>query len=666
MNKEEVKKKIEKLRKEIEEHNYAYYVLSQPKISDFEYDMLLNDLIALEKKYPEFITPDSPTQRVGSDINTGFRQVQHKYPMLSLSNTYSFEELDEFDQRIHKNLNEKYEYVCELKFDGVSISLHYNHGYLSMAVTRGDGIYGDDVTANVKTIKNIPIKLKGNDYPEELEVRGEIFMPTDVFNKLNEERIKNGETKFANPRNAAAGSLKLLDSKEVAKRQLDCFIYYFPDNKGISDLHTDLLTKAKSWGLKTSEHTKLCKNIDEVKEYINYWNTARKDLPFDIDGIVIKINSIKQQEKLGYTSKSPRWAIAYKFKAEQAVTKLLSIDFQVGRTGAITPVGNLEPVFLAGTTVKRASLHNADQIELLDVRIGDYVIIEKGGEIIPKIVAVAKDKRPPNLEKFRFIEKCPACNSNLIRLEGEAKHYCPNEPGCPPQIRGKIEHFISRKAMDISGAEATVDLLINNGLIKDFSDLYYLKKEDLIKIERFGEKSADNLLQSIELSKQKKLHNLIYALGIRFVGETVAKTLAKKFKNIDELMSASYDELIAIDEIGEKIAHSIIEYFKNDKNRTIIERLKNAGVNMSSDIKQDNSPGVLNGKIFVISGTFNSFSRDELKEIIEKHGGKITTSVSSKTNYIIAGKDPGPSKISKAKELNINIIGEDDFLKMLS
>ncbi|MBN2347511.1 MAG: NAD-dependent DNA ligase LigA [Bacteroidales bacterium] len=664
MNPKEAKQRIDKLRKEIEQHNYQYYVLSKPSVSDFEYDILINDLQELEKRFPEYADSSSPTQRVGNDINIDFVQVEHKYPMLSLGNTYSREEVTDFDARIKKIIGNDYEYVCELKYDGAAISLTYKNGKLLRAVTRGDGTKGDDVTANVKTIKSIPLQLSGNNYPEEFEIRGEIFIPVEKFNEMNKQRIAEGEQPFANPRNAASGTLKIQNSAIVARRPLDCFLYFLLGERLSYDSHYENLVKAKEWGLKIPEHIKKCKNIDEVFDFIEYWDKERKNLPYDIDGVVLKINSYNQQEELGFTAKSPRWAIAYKFKAEQAITRLLSIDYQVGRTGAITPVANLEPVLLAGTTVKRASLHNADQIELLDIRIGDMVHVEKGGEIIPKIVGVDKSQRYTDSEPLNYIKNCPECNTPLIKNEGEAKHYCPNEYGCPPQIKGKIEHFISRKAMNIAGAEATIDLLFNNGLIKTISDLYHLKKDDLLKLERFAEKSANNLIKSIEESKKVPFHRVLFAIGIRYVGETTAKALASHFKSLDALKNATFEELTQVEEIGSAIAESIISFFKNDNNIKVIEELKKTGL-QTTVTKNEVTSNKLSGNSFVVSGTFTFHSREEIKSLIEENGGKNLSSVSSSTNFIIAGENMGPAKLEKAKKLNIPIISENEFLEMI-
>jgi DNA ligase (NAD+) len=668
MDKEEIKARIENLREKLHYHNYKYYVLAEPEISDFEYDQLLKELTDLEKDHPEFADPNSPTQRIGNDITKDFQQVKHKYPMMSLSNSYSKEEIIDFENRIKRALpEEKIEYVCELKYDGVAIGLSYRNGLLQQAVTRGDGVQGDDVTNNVKTIKSIPLKLNAQNYPDEFEIRGEILFPHKAFLAINKEREQNGDALFANPRNAAAGTLKLQKSSVVAKRPLDCLLYFVLGENLPHQSHYENLTQARKWGFKVPEHIKLCKNIDEIMDFINYWDTERKNLPFDIDGVVIKVNSYKHQQELGFTAKSPRWAIAYKYKAEQVKTKILSIDYQVGRTGAITPVANLEPVLLAGTTVKRASLHNFDQIQLLDVRINDYVFVEKGGEIIPKIVGVDKDLRTSESKAVDFIRHCPECKTELVRVEGEAKHYCPNETGCPPQIKGRIEHFISRKAMNINAAEATVEALVDNGLIHDYADLYSLSKEDILSLERFADKSATNLIQSIEDSKKIPFQRVLFALGIRYVGETVAKTLANKLKSIDVIQHAGFDRLTSINEIGERIAQSIQYFFSNAKNIEIVRKLKNAGIQL--EIKEDNaseSLTTLNGKTFVISGTFENHSRDELKELIEKYGGKNTGSISSKTDYLLAGENIGPSKLEKVKKLNIPIISEQEFIKMIS
>lgn len=661
-----VKAKIEQLRKELEDHNHKYYVLSEPTISDYEYDMLMKELIDLEDKNPDFYDENSPTQRVGNDINQEFLQIEHKYPMLSLGNTYSIDELHDFDTRVKKLVTEEFDYVCELKYDGTSISLTYKNGKLSYAVTRGDGTKGDDVTNNVKTIKSIPLKLQNN-YPEEFEIRGEIFIPHDGFKKMNAERIEEGETAFANPRNAASGTLKMQNSSIVAKRPLDCFLYYLLGENLPSDFHYQNLQIAKKWGFKIPEHVRLCKNIDEVANFIKYWDKERHNLPFDIDGIVIKINSLKLQRQIGFTAKSPRWAISYKFKAEQAETKLLSVDYQVGRTGAITPVANLEPVPLAGTTVKRASLHNADQIRLLDIRVGDYVYVEKGGEIIPKIVGVNKEKREIFVQELNFINECPECNTVLIKKEGEAAHYCPNELGCPPQIKGKIEHFISRKAMNIDSlGEETIRQFFEVGLINNAADLYELKEEQIIPLERQGKKSAENIIQSMESSKNVPFERVLFAIGIRYIGETVAKTLVKAFKNIDKLIHASYDDLVEVNEIGGKIAESLIQHFQKQESVEFIERLKHYGLQFEYNQEENALSNKLEGQNIVISGVFENYSRDEMKELIEKHGGKNVSSISAKTSFLLAGEKIGPSKLQKADKLGIKILSEDDFLNMIN
>lgn len=663
----EAKKRIEELRKEINEHNRRYYVLNDPIISDFEYDLLMNELETLEKMFPELITEDSPTRRVGSDLTKEFVQYRHKYPMLSLSNTYSAEEVMDFHNRVIKVAGKDVEYVCELKFDGASISLAYVKGKLERALTRGDGYTGDDVTQNVLTIKSIPNELPAGDYPVEFIIRGEILMSRPVFNELNKERAAEGLPLFANPRNAASGTLKLLDPKIVASRKLECFLYYLLGENLPCDNHYGNMLKAREWGFRISEHMRLCKSIDEVMEYINHWDDARRDLVFDTDGIVIKVNSLALQEELGSTAKSPRWAIAYKYKAEQVATRLLSVDFQVGRTGTVTPVANLQPIHLGGTIVKRASLHNADQIELLDLHYNDTVFVEKGGEIIPKIVGVETSKREPGSKKVEFIKNCPECGTPLIRMENEANHFCPNYLHCPPQIKGRIEHFISRKAMNIEGlGEETIDLLFNEGLVRNIADLYELKKEQLIPLERMGEKSASNIIANIEKSKNTPYHRVLFALGIRHVGETVAKTLASEFPDIESLMSADIEELTSVREIGPKIAASIVNYFEDKDNREIIARLKSYGINFRSEKEtSEEISGKLAGKTIVISGVFSRHSREEYKEMIEKHGGKNSSSISSSTSFVLAGENMGPSKREKAESLGIPIISEDEFLKML-
>jgi len=667
MNKEQIREKIQHIREQLHHHNYLYYVLAKPEITDFEYDILLQDLLKLEQDNPEFFDPNSPSQRVGSDINKEFTQVIHKYPMLSLGNTYTIEEVSEFENRIKKALpDDIIEFICELKYDGVAIGLTYKNGTLIQAVTRGDGTQGDDVTNNVKTIKSIPLKLSGKNYPDEFEIRGEIFLPHSSFEKMNAEKEAAGEQLFANPRNAAAGTLKLQKSSVVAKRPLDCYLYFVLGSKLPYNSHFENLMAAKTWGFKVPEHIARCKNIDEIFQFINEWDKKRYDLPFDIDGVVIKVNSYQQQDELGFTAKTPRWAIAYKFKAEQERTKLLSVDYQVGRTGAITPVANLDPILLAGTTVKRASLHNSDQIKLLNLHENDYVFVEKGGEIIPKIVGIDQNARAINTKPIEFITHCPECGTELIRIEGEAKHYCPNIYGCPPQIKGRIEHFVSRKAMNIAGAEATVDALFENRLINNIADLYYLTKEQILTMDRFAEKSATNLIESINNSKNVPFQRVLFALGIRFVGETVAKTLASHFKSIENIRNASIDELTQVNEIGERIASSLVEYFSDEKNIQLIEKLKHAGVQLQvSQSEENNVINKLDGKIFVISGTFEKHSRDELKDMIEKYGGKNTASISKSTSYLLAGENIGPSKLEKVKELNIQIITEDDFLNMI-
>lgn len=663
----EISNRIKRLRKELNEHNYRYYVLSEPSISDFEFDMKMRELEQLEQEHPEFSDPNSPTQRVGSDRNLEFEQVAHRYPMLSLTNAYSEGELRDFDQRVRRELETGFEYVCELKFDGASISLTYEKGSLVRAVTRGDGERGDDVTANVRTIASIPLMLRGNDYPPQFEIRGEIVMPFPVFEELNLQREEAGEPLFANPRNATSGTLKMQNSAMVASRKLDAYLYFLLGENLPGTTHYENLKKAREWGFKVSEHIALCQSVDEVLAFIARWETARFQLPVATDGIVIKINSLKQQELLGFTAKSPKWALAYKFKAEEATTTLLSVDYQVGRTGAVTPVANLEPVQLAGTRVKRASLHNADIIRSLDLHLGDTVFVEKGGEIIPKITGTDVSKRHPMAQPVQFITTCPECGTPLVRTEGEAAHYCPNDTGCPPQIKGKIEHFISRKAMNIEGlGSETVELLFSKGLVNDVADLYDLKAEQLVPLERMGEKSAARILESLETSQAVPFSRVLFALGIRYVGETVAKTLASATGSIDRLKSLSKEELTTINEVGDRIAESILDYFSNPRHLELIERLRNKGLQFESD-NQDNSPrsNVLEGLSIVISGTFNRYSRDELKQLIELHGGKNVGSISKKTNYILAGENMGPSKLEKARQLNIPLLSEDDFLAMI-
>lgn len=674
MQKEEAKLRIETLSKELEQHNYNYYTLSNPTISDYDFDMLLEELMKLEKEFPEFLYPNSPSQRVGGQITKEFKSVKHKYPMLSLSNSYNREEMADFDTRVKKGLNidsnslfgTDVEYVCELKFDGLSISLIYENGELKQAVTRGDGVQGDDVTTNVKTIKSIPLKLRG-DFPALFEVRGEIFMPRKVFDEINAEREEIGEASMANPRNAASGTMKMQDSAVVAKRKLDCCMYYVLGENLHFETHSQNLDKAKSWGLKISEKSKVCNGIDEVFDFIDHWDKERYNLPYDIDGIVIKVNNYKYQEQLGLTAKSPRWAVAYKFKAEQVSTILESISYQVGRTGAITPVANLKPVALAGTTVKRASLHNADIIAKLDVRVGDTVFVEKGGEIIPKIVGVDVTKRPENSEPTQYIENCPECSAALVRSEGEAAHYCPNYNGCPPQIKGKIEHFVARKAMNIDslGAE-TIDQLYNAGLIKNIADIYELKKEQLLPLERMAEKSVNNLIDGIEQSKKIPFERVLYAIGIRHVGETTAKKIARKVKNIEVLMNSTAEQLLEIEEVGEIIAKAIVQFFANSEDRSIVERLQAHGLQFAlSEEQMQNTSDKLKDLTFVISGVFQKHSRDELKNMIEQNGGKNSGSISKKTSFVLAGDNMGPEKLKKAESLGVKIIGEDEFLEMI-
>lgn len=658
--------KIDQLREELHTHNYNYYVLNAPVITDQEFDHLMRELQDLEAKHPEHFDPNSPSVRVGSDLNKNFKQVEHKYPMLSLGNTYSQAEVTEFYDRVSKSLNEDFEICCEMKFDGTSISLTYEHGKLVQAVTRGDGVRGDDVTDNVKTIRTIPLILHG-DYPDSFEMRGEILMPWDVFEELNRERELREEPLFANPRNAASGTLKSQNSAVVASRKLDAYLYYMLGENLPHDGHYENLMEAEKWGFKISHITKKVHSLQEIFDFINYWDVERKNLPVATDGIVLKVNSLRQQRNLGYTAKSPRWAIAYKFQAERALTRLNKVTYQVGRTGAVTPVANLDPVQLSGTTVRRASLHNADIIASLDLHIGDMVYVEKGGEIIPKITGVDIDSRSADAEKVEFISHCPECGSKLIRYEDEAAFYCPNETGCPPQIKGKIEHFISRRAMNIEGlGPETVDQFYQEGLIHNVADLYSLSADDICRLDRMGEKSADNIIQGIARSKEVPYEKVLFALGIRFVGETVAKKVAKAFRSIDALAAANLDALIHVDEIGLKIAQSIISYFADEKNRELVERLRNAGLKLEAD-EEDLSghTDILQGKSIVISGVFSRHSRDEYKELIEKHGGKNVGSISKKTSFILAGDNMGPSKLEKARSLGIAIIDENEFLSMI-
>ena len=661
-----IEQQINTLRKELREHNYNYYVLDNPIISDYDFDIKLKALQVLEEKHPEFYDAHSPTLRVGGEITKNFKTVVHESRMYSLDNSYSKEDLLDWEKRIKKLIDGDIQYSCELKYDGASISITYENGSILRAVTRGDGVQGDDVTANIKTIKSVPLQLKG-DYPTKFNIRGEIVLPFDGFNKMNEERIEIGEEPYRNPRNTASGSLKLQDSSEVARRPLECLPY------GITGRHLNMLTqfesliKARSWGFKVPNAAQLVNSIDDVFDFIEYWDTKRHELPYETDGVVVKVNDLFLQEELGYTAKSPRWAMAYKFKAEQVSTKLNSISYQVGRTGAITPVANLEPVELAGTIVKRASLHNADQIEKLDIRVGDNVFVEKGGEIIPKIIAVDFKKRPDNSKPTQYITHCPECHTELVRQEGDAKHYCPNFYGCKPQIIGRIQHYISRKAMDIDGLGGeTVALLVNAGLISNYADLYELSIEQVIPLERMAEKSADNLISGIEVSKQISFERVLYAIGIRYVGETVAKKLAKHYKSADNLSRASIEELINVDEIGVKIAESVRLFFNSEENFTIINRLRDFGVQLEiSADKLANQTDKLKSLIFVVSGVFESVSRNELKKLIEDNGGKVSSSISAKTNYIVAGDKMGPSKRTKAELLNIPIISEEEFFNFI-
>jgi DNA ligase (NAD+) len=675
MSKDKAKARIEELSKQLDEHNYKYYVLDSPSIGDFEFDKLLEELMALEKEYPELLSPNSPSQRVGGQITKEFKTVKHKYNMLSLSNSYNTEEMEDFDRRVKEGLgmtgsnlfDNEIEYVCELKFDGLSISLTYVDGKLQQALTRGDGVQGDDVTTNAKTIRSLPLKLKGN-FPKAFDIRGEIFFTRKVFDAINKEREDIGEPPLANPRNAASGTMKMQDSSVVAKRNLDCFLYSILGEDLPYKKHYETIQAAKSWGFKTSDHAKVCIGIEEVLKFIEHWDKARHKLPFDIDGIVIKVNDLKQQQNLGFTAKSPRWAIAYKFKAEQVSTELQSISYQVGRTGAITPVANLKPVLLAGTTVKRASLHNADQIEKLDVRIGDQVFVEKGGEIIPKIIGVDLKKRPADSKKTKYITKCPECGTELVRHEDEALHYCPNEDGCGPQVKGKMEHFVSRRAMNIDslGGE-TIEQLYEAGLIKNIADLYDLKKEQLLPLERMAERSAQNLIEGIENSKQVPFERVLFAIGIRHVGETTAKKIARKLKSIHVIMNSTKEELLQIDEVGETIAEELVHHFHKKANKEIVERLIKKGLQfeLSEDQLQSGSEK-LKDMTFVISGVFAKHSRDQYKDMIEMNGGKNSSSISKKTSFVLAGENMGPEKLKKAQSLGVKIINEDEFLSMLN
>ena len=662
----EAKKRIAELRKTIDEHNHKYYVLNQPVISDFEFDILLNELQTLENNFPDLVTPDSPTMRVGSDLTEEFIQAEHRWPMLSLGNTYSTSEVKDFGERVRKALGYEPSYVCELKYDGVSISLTYDYGLLTRAVTRGDGIVGDDVTVNVKTIRSIPVRVTANGLPSSFTMRGEIYISRKGFEIMNNERLERGEPLFANPRNAAAGTLKLLDPRIVASRPLDCFLYYLLGEQLPADNHYDNIMAARAWGFRTPDVISLCKGMDEVEEFLAIWENERKKLPYDTDGVVIKVNSLEAQGLLGTTAKTPRWAIAYKYAAEQALTELLSVDFQVGRTGNVTPVANLRPILLAGTTVKRASLHNSDQIDILGLHFGDTVIVEKGGEIIPKIVAVDAGQRQDGSAPVTFPEKCPECGTPLVRTEGEANHYCPNYLHCPPQITGRIIHFVSRKAMDIDGlGEETIELLYSRGLIHNVADLYDLRKEQLASLERMGDKSASNILEGLAASYSAPWHRKLFALGIRHVGETVAKILAIGFSDIDLLMNATEEQLLALPEIGPRISSSVREYFTDADNKEVIRRLRASGMMFSGTSRDQSSGGPLSGKTIVISGTFTGFSRDELKAAVEKAGGRISSSVSGNTSFIIAGSDMGASKRSKATELGVPLVSEEEFVKMI-
>lgn len=668
MTAEQAKKEIAALTKKINHHNDLYYQQHRTEISDREFDLMLEELIKLEEGFPQLKSPESPTQRVGGAITKTFPTVFHKYPMLSLGNTYSQEELEDFDGRVAKGLDgEAYEYFCELKFDGVSISLIYENGVLTKGVTRGDGVRGDDVTANVKTIRSIPLRINQPGLPDYFEVRGEVFMPKHVFEQLNKEREDIGEEKYANARNTTSGTLKMQDSGEVAKRKLDCYVYYLlGENLGI-ETHEEGIRKLEKWRFNISPTYKKCPSINDVLKYIESWENRRADLPLETDGVVLKINSLEQQEQLGFTAKSPRWAIAYKYKAQSMSTKLNGITYQVGRTGAITPVAELEPVFLAGTTVKRASLHNANEIARLDLRIGDHVFVEKGGEIIPKVTGVDVTKRNPKTKSVEYIQHCPECKTKLIRIEGEASHYCPNVSGCPPQIKGRIEHFIQRKAMDIDSlGEQTIKQLFDLGLVKSPADLYDLKKEDLLQLDKVKDKSAQNMLDGIALSKSASFENVLFAIGIRYVGKTVAEKLARHFKNIDAIMSATYEQLLEAPEVGEKIAQSVIDFFKSKTHKQEIERLKGAGLQFTviekEIVKESDS---LNDKSFVISGVFQNYERDDLRDVILKNGGRVLSSVSGKLDYLLAGDNMGPSKREKAEKLGVKIISEQDFEKLL-
>ncbi len=670
MSPAEAKNQIKALTTELKQHNYNYYVLAMPTIADFDFDKKLEQLNKLEKEFPEFADPDSPTQKVGGDITKEFVTYRHRWPMLSLGNTYNEQELLDFDQRIRKAIGDNFEYVCELKFDGLSMSLTYEDGKLLRAVTRGDGVQGDEVTANIRTINTIPKRLhEGGDYPSYFDIRGEVFMHRKAFERLNNERLENGEVAYANPRNFASGTVKMQDSAEVAKRPLDCFLYFLYTEKPIFKTHWESLQAVKSWGFHTNEHSRLCSNIDEVFAFITKWDKDRFGLSYDTDGIVIKVNNYSQQQELGFTAKSPRWAIAYKFKAERVETELLSVSYQVGRTGAVTPVANLKPVLLAGTTVKRATLHNANEIIRLDLHEGDTVFVEKGGEIIPKIISVNPEKRAQNAVPVVYRTTCPACNTPLERKEGEAAFYCPNDEGCPPQIVGKMQHFIGRKAMDIDGlGDETIETLYGRGFISHISDIYKLHEhaDELKQMDRFGDKSITNMLDGIEKSKQMPFEKVLFGLGIRYIGETVAKKLAIHFKSIDGLMAATQEELVTADEIGERIAQSLVDYFADEKHREEIEKLKALGLQFVVEIKEVKlASEKLAGQSFIISGVFEKFSRDELKDLIEQNGGKILSSISAKLTYLVAGDNMGPAKLEKAQKLNIPIISDEELLAMI-
>lgn len=671
MNIEQAKSRIEALTKELNTHNHSYYVLNNPSISDYDFDILLHELQTLESEFPQLAADDSPTKRVGGDITDKFEKVKHRYPMLSLSNTYSKEEIIDWENRVKKSINGDIEYVLELKYDGVAISMTYEFGSLVRAVTRGDGEVGEDVTTNVKTIRSVPLKLHGDGFPMSFDIRGEIYFPRAEFDRLNVQRAEEGEELYANPRNTASGTLKNQDSKLVAARKLDCFLYFVYADQLPFNNHFDSLMHAADWGFRvppaSKRYIERVNDVDGIMDFIEYWNTQRHQLPFEIDGIVIKVNRYDQQRQLGMTAKSPRWATSFKFKAEKVLTRLNEITYQVGRTGAITPVANLEPVLLAGTTVKRASLHNADQIEKFDIREGDFVYVEKGGEIIPKVVGVELSKRNPNSVPHLYISNCPECNTPLVRNDGEAQHYCPNENGCRPQLKGRIEHFIARKAMNIDGmGPETVEQLWDAGLLENVSSLYSLKAEQLLPLERMAERSVEKLLEGIEASKNQPFERVLFALGIRHVGETVAKKLARHFKSIDALMLADKEELLHVEEIGDKIADSLLIYFADDRNRLIIKVLQIAGLQFTmADNTADGGSQVLEGKSFVVSGVFTAFSRDEIKDLIEKHGGRNVGSISAKTDYVLAGENMGPSKLKKAESLSIPIISEEDFLAMI-